>query len=85
MKCVMAKFVLWLLLLEQKEHCAAVANDFTQTAPNDPDLLKKVVTRDELWVYGYNPEMKAQLSQWKSPGSSCLKKVRQSHSKIRTM
>ena len=27
MKCVMTKFILWLLLLEQKEHCAAVAND----------------------------------------------------------
>ena len=24
MKCIMAKFVSWLLLSEQKEHCAAV-------------------------------------------------------------
>ena len=34
MKCVVAKFVLCLLLPEQKEHCVAVANDFIQTATN---------------------------------------------------
>ena len=43
MKCVMAKFVPWLLLPEQKEHCAAVANDLIQTATNEPDFLKKVL------------------------------------------
>ena len=41
MKCVVAKFVLQLLLLEQKEHRAAVANDLIQTATNEPDFLKK--------------------------------------------
>ena len=35
MKRVMAKFTLQLLLPEQKEHCAAVANDLIQTATND--------------------------------------------------
>ena len=40
-----AKFVLW--LPEQKEHCAAVANDLIQTATNEPDFLENVITRDE--------------------------------------
>ena len=40
-----AKFIPWLLLPEQKEHCAAVANDLTQTATNEPDFLK-VITAD---------------------------------------
>ena len=31
MKCVMAKFVPWLLLPEQKDHRAAVANDAGRT------------------------------------------------------
>ena len=62
MKCVKAKFILWLLLLEQKEHCAAVANDLIQTATNEPDFLK-VITEDELWVYGSDPEIKSQSSQ----------------------
>ena len=43
---------------EQKEHRAAVANDLIQTATNEPDFLKKVITGDELWVYGYGPEKK---------------------------
>ena len=50
MKCVMAKFIPQLLLLEQKEHRAAVANDLIQTTTDDPDFLKKVITGDELWV-----------------------------------
>ena len=36
-----------LLLPEQKEHRAAVANDLFQTATNEPDFLKKVITRGE--------------------------------------
>ena len=81
----MAIFIPRLLLPEQKDHCAAVANDLTQTATNEPDFLKKVITRDEWWVYGYDPERKAQSSQWKSPGYPGLKKAWQSHSKIKTM
>ena len=85
MKWVVTKFNPWLLLPEQKEHRAAVANDLIQTATNEPDFLKKVITRDELWVYSYEPEMKAQSSQWKSPGSPCPKKALQSCSKIKTL
>ena len=48
-KHVMAKFVSWLLLPEQKKHRVAVANDLIQTATNEPDFLK-VITEDELWV-----------------------------------
>ena len=80
-----AKFVLQLLPPEQKEHCAAVVNDLIQTATNEPDFLKKVITGDGLRVYGHDPEMKNQLSQWKLPGSPRLMKAWQSHSKIKTM
>ena len=85
MKHVMAKFVLQLLLPEQKEHCAAVANDLIQITTNESDFLKKVITGDELWVYSYNPETKAQSSQWKLPCSPHPKKVQQSCNKIKTM
>ena len=43
-KLVMAKFGLWLLLADQKEHRAAVANDLIQTATNEPDFLKETIT-----------------------------------------
>ena len=38
-KCVMAKFVPWLLLPEQKVHHVVFANDLIQTATNEPDLV----------------------------------------------
>ena len=44
MKHVVAKFIPWLLLQEQKEYRAAVANDLIQTTTNEPDFLKKVIT-----------------------------------------
>ena len=84
MKCVVAKFILWLLLLEQKEHRAAVTNDLIQTATPETDFLKKVLTRDASWVCSYDPETKAQSLQWKSPGSPHPKKACQSCSKIKT-
>ena len=47
MKRVVATLVVWFLLLEQEEHCAAVANDFIQTTTNEPDFLKKVIALKE--------------------------------------
>ena len=35
------------------------------TFNDDSDLLRKVITGDELCVYGYDIETKAQSSQWK--------------------
>ena len=61
-RCVVAKFIPWLVLPEQKEHCATVANDLIQTATSEPDFLKKVITRDKSWVSGYDLETKTQLS-----------------------
>ena len=45
MKCVVAKFILQLLLPEQKAHWAAVVNDLIQTSTNEPnnDLSEKEV------------------------------------------
>ena len=85
MKCILAKFVQWLRLPQQKEHRAAVANDLIQTSTNEPEVLKKVTSRDEWWVYSYDPETKAQWSQWKLPGCPHPEEVLQSHGKIKTM
>ena len=75
----------WLLSQEQKEFRAEVAEDMLETTNNDLDFLKKVITRDESWVYGYDPETKAQSSQWKSPESPRLKKVQRSQSNVKAM
>ncbi|GFX71170.1 mariner Mos1 transposase [Trichonephila clavipes] len=39
--------------------------------------MKLIITRDESWIYGYDPETKQQSSQWKNPGSPRPKKARQ--------
>jgi hypothetical protein len=52
---------------------------------NDPSFMSRVITRDESWVYGYDPETKQQFSQWKSPGSPRPKKTRQRHRATKSM
>ena len=65
MRRVSAKFVPKLLRMEQKQCCLDITQDMLGNANSDPNYLKTVITRDETWVYGYNPEMKMQLSEWK--------------------
>ena len=44
-----------------------------------------VITGDESWVYGYDPETKQQSSQWKIPTSPRPKKARQVKSNLKSM
>ena len=47
------------------------------TINGNPDLLKKVITGDEPWVFGYDIETKTQSSEWKRPEEPIPKKARQ--------
>jgi hypothetical protein len=51
--------------MEQKQLRLEVSQDMLDYANSDPELLNIVTTGDESWVYGDDPETKAQLSQWK--------------------
>ena len=53
------------------------------TLNDDQDLLKKIITCDESWVYGYDIETKAQSSQQKYPEETRLKKGRQILSNVK--
>jgi len=53
------KFVLRLLNFEQKQRRMEVAQESLNEVNNDAELLKRVITGNETWVYG----TKAQLSQ----------------------
>ena len=47
-----------------------IAQEMLTTFNDDTDLLKKVITADESWVYGNHIETKSQSSQssqWKRP------------------
>ena len=80
-----------------REVCAAFANRwptwarshncpwFVERSCEDVQFLKNTVTGEESWVYGYDPETKQQLSQWKGPMSPRSKKGCQVRSKIKVM
>jgi len=80
-----AKFEPRLLTPEQKEHRVAICQELRQRAVDDPSFMSRVITGDESWAYGYDPETKQQSSQWKSPGSPRPKKARQSRSATKSM
>jgi hypothetical protein len=68
-KSISVKFVPEPLRVEQKETRLAVARDLLQCANHDANFMRTIITGDESWVYGYEPETKAQSPQGKTPGS----------------
>jgi histone-lysine N-methyltransferase SETMAR len=82
---VSAKFVPKLLNFDQKQRRMNIAQDMLNDVNDDPDLLKRVITGDETWVYGYDIETKAQSSQWKNPGEPRPKKARQVRSNVKVL
>jgi hypothetical protein len=62
---VVAKFVPKLLLQEQQQLHLEVTRDMLECANGDPEFLKTIITGDETWVYGYDPDTKVQSSHWK--------------------
>jgi len=50
------KFVPRLLTPEEKEHRVAIGKELRQRAVGDPTFMSRVITGDESWVYGYDPE-----------------------------
>ena len=54
-----------------------------QEAVSDENVMGQIITGDETWVYGYDPETELQSSQWKSADSPMPKKARQVLSKVK--
>ena len=67
MKRAAAKIVAKLINFEQKQSCMDIAQEMLTAFKDDQDLLKKVITGDESWLYGYDIETKAKSQQWKHP------------------
>ena len=65
MKRAAVKIFPKLIHFEQKHHLINIAQEMLTTFNDYPDLLKKVITGDESWMYGYDIETKAQSSPWK--------------------
>ena len=71
---VAAKYVPRILIADQKQQRVNVCTELRQLVSDDETFLLRVITGDESWVYGYNPETKRQSFQWKSPTSPRPKK-----------
>jgi hypothetical protein len=57
MRCISVKFVPRLLSNDQKAHHVCVCWGLKQ-ARDDPNFISNIITGDETWVYGYDPETK---------------------------
>ena len=82
---ISARFLPRLLSDDQKAHRVFVCRELKQQARDDPNFISSIITGDETWVYGYDPETKQQSSQWKSPNSPRPKKARQVRSNVKSM
>ena len=85
MRKVCAKMVPRLLNDRQKENRVQVCQDILKQLEIIPDLLSRVVTGDESWIFEYDPLTKRQSLEWKSASSPRPKKARLFKSKIKVM
>ncbi|KAJ4451635.1 hypothetical protein ANN_03104 [Periplaneta americana] len=58
MRRMPAKFVPRLLTDDQRENRVRVCRYLKSEVQNDPNFFKRIVTGDESWCYGYDPESK---------------------------
>ncbi|UYV63205.1 hypothetical protein LAZ67_2003444 [Cordylochernes scorpioides] len=60
-----AKFIPRFLTNEQKLCRLATCEDMMKMTRTDPEWKDKIITGDETWVYGYDPETKPQSAEWR--------------------
>ena len=82
MRKIYAKMVPRLLTDEQKERRVEVCQDILTRLETDPNLLVRIITDDESWIFEYDPFTKRQSLEWKSPTSPRSKKARMSKVKV---
>ena len=58
-----------LLTFEQKSIRQSISEDMLLRVNSDDTFLKRIITRDEMWVYGYDMKTKKQSSQWVFPAN----------------
>ena len=85
MRKVCAKMVPKLFSEDQKQQRVTVCQDIIECLDDNPDLLGRVITRDESWIFEYDPKTKRQSRQRKSPALPRSKKARMSKSKVKMM
>jgi hypothetical protein len=62
MRCIAAKFVPRLLIMIKRSGMQT-RFELREKAIDDPNF-SRIITGDESWIYGYDPETMQQLSVW---------------------
>ena len=85
MRKIYAKMIPRLLNEGRKERRVQVCQDILEQLETEPNLLKRVVTGDESWIFECDPLIKRQSLEWKSALSPRSKKARVFKSKTKVM
>lgn len=75
MRRIAAKFVPRLLGDEQKQHRLAICRQLREKTKDDPNFITKIITGDEVWLYGYDVEVKPQSPRTKKQSSSARSEI----------
>ncbi|UYV72323.1 hypothetical protein LAZ67_9002640 [Cordylochernes scorpioides] len=70
-----AKCIPRFLTNEQNLCRLATCKDMFKMTRTDPEWKDKIITGDETWVYGYDPETKRQSAEWRGQGQTVIKEM----------
>ncbi|UYV62392.1 hypothetical protein LAZ67_2000365 [Cordylochernes scorpioides] len=73
------------LTFDQKNARKETASLNLEATTDDPELLKRVITGDEIWIYGFDSETTQQASEWRFKNKPRPKKARKAPSKVKVM
>ncbi|UYV61289.1 CLCN3 [Cordylochernes scorpioides] len=73
------------LTFDQKNARKETASLNLEAKTDDPELLKRVITGDETWIYGFDSETTQQASEWRFKNEPRPKKARKAPSKVKVM
>jgi hypothetical protein len=79
------KSVSQLLTIDQKQRRVNMYLELWGKANKDTTFIPRIITGDESWIHGYDPETKQQSSQRKSQQSPRAKKAWQARSSTKSM
>jgi len=74
-----------LLTFEQKSIRQSISEDILSRVNSDDTFLKRIITGDETWIYGYDMEIKIQSNQWIFLGKPRPKKARKCRSNVKVL
>ncbi|UYV65299.1 Tdc2 [Cordylochernes scorpioides] len=73
------------LTFDQKNARKETASLNLEATTDDPELLKRVITGNETWIYGFDSETTQQASEWRFKNEPRPKKARKAPSNVKVM